>query len=194
VNPSTRRALNWGIPALILLALTYFLTQGADRPANPFFRDAAAGSVTMTAPARAGVSGFGEISYRVDVTGVPFGSGGSVSAVRCALLAATSEQHSQGLMGRTDLAGYDGMLFRFDDDTQTSFYMKDTLIPLSIAWFDAEGRFMSTTDMPPCGDEPVCPTYGPDEPYRYALEVPQGGLEPLGIGPGARLLIGAERC
>ena len=194
MTPSTRRALNWGIPALVLLAVVAFVLQGADSPANPSFRDPPAGSTGTTPSARVGVSGFGEVTFRIDSTGMPFGGGASVSAARCALLAATAEQQGKGLMGRTDLAGFDGMLFRFDDDTQSGFYMKDTLVPLSIAWFDAEGRFVGTADMPPCGDLPVCPTFGPDKPYRYALEVLQGGLEPLGIGPGARILVGQDRC
>ena len=196
MTPSTRRALNWGVPILVLLAIIGFLLEGADRPANPFFRQpAAAGGATATpVPERTRVTGFGEIAFRIDSTGVLFGGGGSVSAARCALLAATSEQMSKGLMGRTDLSGYDGMLFRFDGDTQGTFYMKDTLIPLSIAWFDAQGRFISATDMPPCGDAPVCPTYGAEAAYRYALEVPEGGLPALGVGPGTRLIVGAERC
>ena len=194
MTPTTRRALSWGIPALVLLAIVAFVLQGADGPANPSFRDVAGGTPDTTVSERLGVSGFGEISYRIDGTGMPFGGGASVSAVRCALLAATAEQHSKGLMGRPDLAGFDGMLFRFDDDTQASFYMKDTLIPLSIAWFDAEGRLVSTADMAPCGDQPVCPTYGPDGPYRYALEVAEGDLPALGIGPGARLIVGENRC
>ena len=66
--------------------------------------------------------------------------------------------------------------------------MKDTLIPLSIAWFDAEGRFVSATDMAPCGDEPAAPPTAPAPPYRYALEVPQGELPRLAIGPGTRLV------
>ncbi len=199
MNPSTRRALSWGVPALVLLAVVAFLMQGADRPANPSFRvgsDAGGGvgGGPEGTPGRTRVLGFGEITFRVDDTGVLFGGSGSASGVRCALLAASAEQQSLGLMGRTDLSGYDGMLFRFTDDTQGAFYMKNTLVPLSIAWFDADGEFVDTADMPPCGDQPVCPTYGPDRPYRYALEVLQGDLPELGIGPGTRLEIGKEGC
>jgi len=194
VTTSTRRALSWGIPALVLLAIVAFLLEGADRPANPSFRDELGGAADSSSSAPARVAGFGQIVYRVDATGVPFGSGTSVSAARCAMLADNAEQRAKGLMGRTELSGYDGMVFRFADDTDGGFYMKDTLIPLSIAWFDADGRFVDTADMEPCGDEPVCPTYGPGRPYRFALEVPQGQLPALGIGPGARLLLGENRC
>jgi uncharacterized membrane protein (UPF0127 family) len=194
VTPSTRRALNWGVPILVLLAIVAFLLQGADGPADPSFRELSAGAPEGTPGGHPGVAGFGEIAYRIDATGVLFGGGGSVSAARCALLAATAEQQNQGLMNRTDLGGYDGMLFRFDDDIQGGFYMKDTLIPLSIAWFDADGRFVSSTDMPPCGDIAACPTYSPDKPYRYALEVALGGLPDLGIAAGTRLVVGEESC
>ncbi|MDQ4132945.1 MAG: DUF192 domain-containing protein [Actinomycetota bacterium] len=125
---------------------------------------------------RTPVPGFGEIAFRID--------GGTL---RHALLADTTEQHSRGLMNRTDLAGYDGMLFRFPSDTTGTFYMLNTPLPLSIAWFDADGRFVSATDMEPCLNRSDCPTYAASGPYRYALEVPQGDLAELGIGPGSRL-------
>ena len=193
MTPSTRRALTWAVPLLALLAFLAFLLQGADRPANPSFRVATADTTDTTAMVRTRVPGFGEVTFRIDTTGVLFGSG-SLSAARCALLAATAQQQAQGLMGRTDLSGYDGMLFRFERDVQAGFYMKDTLIPLSIAWFDADGRFVSATDMPPCGDQPTCPTFNAEAAYRYALEVPQGGLSRLDIGPGTRLVVGDESC
>ena len=195
MNPSSRRALNWAVPILAVLGLVAFLLQGADGPANPSFRQVGGDAPATSETGRTRVAGFGEVIFRIDSTGVLFGGGGgSVSAARCALLAATSEQVSQGLMNRTDLAGYDGMLFRFDTDIQSGFYMKDTLIPLSIVWFDAQGRFVSATDMEPCGDQPVCPTYDAEAAYRYALEVPKGGLPDLGIVPGTRLVVGQERC
>lgn len=200
MNARARRGLSWGVPVALLLALVLFVLQGANRPADPSFHPGTVpvGSDAATAdPAgdtRVPVPGFGEISFRIDATGLLFGGRQSVSAVRCALLADTAAQHSQGLMGRTDLSGYDGMIFRFPADTQTPFFMKDTLIPLSIAWFDADATFVDSADMPPCGDAPVCPTYGPNAPYRFALEVPQGELAALGVGPEARLILGAERC
>ena len=93
------------------------------------------------------------------------------------LLADTSAERSQGLMGKEDLGGYDGMLFEFPSDTQGGFWMKDTLIPLSIAFFDSEGHVVDFFDMDPCPPETAtCPSYTPDSPYRRALEVPQGDL------------------
>ena len=124
------------------------------------------------------VPGFGEVAFQV-------GDG----AHRCALLADTPDQQTMGLTGRTDLAGYDGMLFRFPDDTSASFWMKDTPMPLSIAWFDAGGAFVAATDMDPCLERASCPVYAPPRSYRYALEVPKGALGRLGIGPGARFKV-----
>lgn len=93
------------------------------------------------------------------------------------LVADTSDERSQGLMGKDDLGGYDGMLFEFPSDTQGGFWMKDTLIPLSIAFFDSSGRVVDFFDMEPCPPETTtCPSYRPDSPYRRALEVPKGDL------------------
>jgi uncharacterized membrane protein (UPF0127 family) len=68
--------------------------------------------------------------------------------------------------------------------------MKDTLLPLSIAWFDQKGRFVSATDMAPCPDQSDCPLYGATAPYTVAIEVVQGGLSGLGIGPNSTISIG----
>jgi uncharacterized protein len=109
----------------------------------------------------------------------------------CLLLARLAEQRSRGLMEVTDLGDYAGMLFEFEEDSAGAFYMANTPTPLSIAFLTADGAVVSTADMEPCLDtEPVdCPLYPPDGPYRYAVEVPQGELDDLGLdGPGARLV------
>ncbi|HEX2062946.1 MAG TPA: DUF192 domain-containing protein, partial [Acidimicrobiales bacterium] len=118
------------------------------------------------------------------------GRAAPTSAERCALLAESREQLARGLMGRRDLAGYDGMVFRFAGEHEGAFYMRNVPIPLSIAWFDAEGRFVSAADMAPCEDREGCPRYFAAAPYRYAIEVPAGGLDRLGIGPGSVLELG----
>jgi uncharacterized membrane protein (UPF0127 family) len=95
-------------------------------------------------------------------------------------------------MGRRDLAGYDAMIFRFASDTTGAFYMRDVPVGLSIAWYESDGSFVSSTNMAPCADVPDCPTYGPAGPYRYAIEVLQGGLEPLGATAGSVLTLGGD--
>lgn len=172
-----RRGWLWWVGGLlVVVVVSAVVVLGANRPADPYFAE----------PVRTPVDGFGQIGFRVD------GSAAS-STQRCALLADTAEQRAQGLMRRTDLAGHDGMIFRFETDTSGSFWMKDTPMPLSIAWFDSSGRFVSSADMEPCLNRPTCPTYAADGPYRYALEVPKGGLPGLGVGPGSKLVLGG-RC
>jgi uncharacterized membrane protein (UPF0127 family) len=93
-------------------------------------------------------------------------------------------------MHRTDLAGYAGMLFDFGDTVRDRFWMRDTPLPLSVAFFRSDGGLVSTDDMVPCltlGSS--CPTYGAAAPYRWALEVPRGRLPGMGIGPGSRLAV-----
>jgi len=92
-------------------------------------------------------------------------------------------------MGRTRLDDDAGMLFQWSDDTNASFWMKDTLIPLSIAFVSAEGRVLALLDMDPCRADP-CPVYYPHVSYRTALEVKQGAFARWGvrIGDRARLV------
>lgn len=115
----------------------------------------------------------------------------------CVLLAATGAQRSVGLMDAPgpDLGGFDGMLFAWDDDTTGGFWMRDTEVPLSIAWFDADGALVGAADMDPCGEGVTdCPSYAPGVPYRTALEVPQGALAELGVGEGAELRRTGAAC
>jgi uncharacterized membrane protein (UPF0127 family) len=97
-------------------------------------------------------------------------------------IADTDAERQTGLMGRTTLAGDAGMLFVFDQEQTLSFWMKDTLIPLSIAYIDAEGRIVDIQDMQPLDDIP--PQYVSAEPAQYALEVNQGFFEERGVSVG----------
>jgi uncharacterized membrane protein (UPF0127 family) len=173
------KALRWGIVALVVLGGLAFLVRGANNPADPSLK--ADGAVSLP---RTHFGDFAEIGFHVE------GGAANAAASRCALLAETTAQQELGLMNRVDMGGYDGMLFKFASDTTVSFYMKDTPLPLSIAFFDSGGQFVSTADMPPCIDQASCPLYNATRPYRYALEVPQGALPRLGIAAGARLVSG----
>lgn len=118
----------------------------------------------------------------------------------CLWLADDADERSRGLMGVTDLGDAAGMAFLFDQPTRGSFYMFQTPTPLSIAWFGPDGEQVGSADMAPCLDTPAgdCPLYSPDGEYDVAIEVFEGGLEPLGLGPGSsvELIAGseAERC
>ena len=107
----------------------------------------------------------------------------------CVLLAQTPDERRRGLMDVTDLEGYAGMLFAYPDDVSGGFWMFDTPMPLSIAYLDGDGRIVSSTDMAPCEASADCPSYPPEGPYRFALEVPQGELDDLGLTGDATLEI-----
>jgi hypothetical protein len=89
-------------------------------------------------------------------------------------------------MGVAHLPEDDGMLFVFDEATQGSFWMKDTLIPLDIAFWDADGRIHTITRMEPCDLGTDCPSYVPDEPYLFALEMNAGWFAEHGVEVGDR--------
>ena len=109
-------------------------------------------------------------------------SGGKVE-VRVEVADDLAEQ-AKGLMYRTTLGENRGMLFAYPDERELSFWMKDTLIPLSIAFIDSERRIIDIQDMKPLDDEP--PHYVSAEPAQYALEVNQGFFEKGGVKVGDR--------
>jgi uncharacterized protein len=98
-------------------------------------------------------------------------------------VAATPEARTRGLMGRSELPADQGMAFVFGQPTTGRFWMKGTLIPLSIAFWDERDRVVAILDMQPCRADP-CPTYGPDRPYVGAVEVNLGYFEDHGIKVG----------
>ena len=103
-------------------------------------------------------------------------------------VADTPEERETGLMGRESLSPYDGMAFVWEEPVTGTFWMKDTLIPLSIAFYAADGRILRILDMQPCEADP-CPLYDPEVPYRGALEVNEGAFADWGITEGDRLRI-----
>lgn len=138
-------------------------------------------STTSTTSARRPLPGFRQTTFQItDAEGDAFAG--------VAMLAADPTSRRQGLMGQRDLRGYDAMVFRFDQPSTGTFFMRNTLLPLSIAFFDRSGRFVSATDMEPCPDEVAdCPSHSAARPYLHAVEVIQGDLPRLGIGPGSVL-------
>lgn len=91
-------------------------------------------------------------------------------------------------MGRARLDEGSGMAFLWPDDTDSPFHMRETLIPLTVAFFDKDGRILRTIDMVPCAADP-CPRYDPRMRYRGALEVNAGALERAGVRLGDRVRI-----
>ncbi len=92
------------------------------------------------------------------------------------LVADTPALRHQGLRGVSDLDGRQGMLFVFAGDSGAAFTMEDTLIPLDIAFFDADGALVDRLTMVPCPGLP-CPTYSAAGSFRFALETPTGGFD-----------------
>jgi len=126
---------------------------------------------------RTPLAGFGEVAAVITA------ADGTECEV-CLLAALDAQQRSRGLMHVTDesLGGYDGMVFVFDHDAHSGFWMRNTRLPLSIAYFDAGGVLVSVADMEPCPDESAtCPAYPAGGLFRYALEVPQGRLGDVGV-------------
>ena len=95
-------------------------------------------------------------------------------------------EQAQGLMGRTEMPHDRGMLFIFPKEQPLSFWMKNTLIPLDILFFDADGNFVSYQSMDPCKADP-CKTYPSAGRAKYALEVQAGFIEKEGVGEGWRM-------
>ena len=108
--------------------------------------------------------------------------GGSITTIK-AEIARTDAQREQGLMYRKTLKDGEGMLFVFDKDEPLSFWMKNTLVPLSIAYISSDGRILEIYNMEPGNLNPVQSSRS----ARYALEVPQGWFDRARIVPGDKL-------
>ncbi len=105
-------------------------------------------------------------------------------------VADTPEGRAQGLMHRTKLAENAGMLFDLESSGLWSFWMKNTLIPLSIAFISEDWTIVDILDMA-VADDPQngpFPYYAPAKPARYALEVNQGFFKRKGIAVGAKVI------
>ncbi len=113
-------------------------------------------------------------------------SGGAPSRVALEV-AADEPARERGLSNRAELPSGTGMAFLFRGDTQIPFWMKDTLVPLQIAFVGGDGRVVGVFEMPPCRADP-CPTYAPTRPYRYAVELRSDGFTAAGIHEGDRVV------
>ncbi len=175
-------------------------TPGTDAPVD--VDEGASGTTAPTTPddglgegwaperdGRAPLRGFGEVLVTItDADGE--------TCQACLLAATDAAQRERGLMEVTDpsLGGYDGMLFEYPEPVSGAFWMRNTPMPLSIAYFDDDRALVSATDMTPCADVTTCPSYAAGGPFRYALEVPRGELGELLVGPGSSFTIDARSC
>ncbi len=104
-------------------------------------------------------------------------------------LAVTAAEHRTGLMFRDKLADGEGMLFVFDRDQRLSFWMKNTKLPLSVAYVDSSGVIREIHDMQPFS----LATIGSESSLRFALEVPQGWFARANVSVGDRIDLAALR-
>jgi uncharacterized membrane protein (UPF0127 family) len=115
----------------------------------------------------------------------------AVAAVRVEV-AATPETRERGLMYRESLVEDEGMLFIYPDAAPRWFWMKNTKIPLSIAYADRAGRIVRILDMEPGIGKSVdrLPQYPSGDPAMYALEMRRGWFRSKGIVEGDSLRLG----
>lgn len=107
-------------------------------------------------------------------------------------LATDDAQRQRGLMMRQSLPPNHGMLFVFPRTDPQAFWMKNTLIPLDMLYFDAARRLVSMQlNVPPCQADP-CPVYPSEAPARYVLELSGGTARRIGVQPGDELKIEGE--
>jgi uncharacterized membrane protein (UPF0127 family) len=100
-------------------------------------------------------------------------------------IAVTEEERSKGLMFRKELEDGKGMIFLFEKDQIMSFWMKNTLVPLSIAFILSDGRIAEIRDMEPRSLASV----NSERSCRYALEAPKGWFDKVGVGVGDRVSV-----
>ncbi|MBI2961113.1 MAG: DUF192 domain-containing protein [Betaproteobacteria bacterium] len=96
-------------------------------------------------------------------------------------VADTFESRARGLMQRESLGPNQGMLFIFPEEAGHCMWMKNTLIPLSVAFLDAKGRIINIADMQPHSEQSHCAA----RPARYALEMSKGWFSAKGVRPGS---------
>lgn len=100
-----------------------------------------------------------------------------------AQLATSPDQRQVGLMYRRDMPSNEGMLFVFEDASRQCFWMRNTLLPLTIAFVADDGTIVNLADMKPLSEDSHCSS----KPVRYALEMNVGWFAKRGIGPGFKL-------
>jgi uncharacterized protein len=98
-------------------------------------------------------------------------------------VADNNASRTQGLMHRKSMPQGDGMVFVFEEIAIHCMWMKNTLIPLSVAFIDPSGAIINIADMRPHNEQSHCAT----RPARYALEMNKGWFAERGIKPGAKL-------
>ena len=103
-------------------------------------------------------------------------------------VARSEEEKNRGLMHRRSLGERSGMIFVYEADEHLSFWMKNTTLPLTLAFLSREGEILQIEELKPLSLKPVTSTRA----ARYALELPLGSLQRLGVLPGDRVQLPAD--
>ena len=103
-------------------------------------------------------------------------------------VARSEEQKTRGLMHRRTLGERSGMIFVYEADEHLSFWMKNTTLPLTLAFLSREGEILQIEELKPLSLKPVSSSRA----ARYALELPAGSLRRLGVVPGDRVVLPAD--
>ena len=98
-------------------------------------------------------------------------------------VARSDAEKARGLMHRRSLGARQGMLFVYDADEHMSFWMKDTTVPLTLAFLSRDGQILQVAEMKPLSLKPVTSQWA----ARYVLELPLGTLDQLGVRVGDRV-------
>ncbi|MDR1506476.1 MAG: DUF192 domain-containing protein [Treponema sp.] len=120
---------------------------------------------------------------RLETASISIQSASGAAVVIKAELARTPRERQAGLMFRKSLKDGEGMLFIFENDEAYSFWMKNTVIPLSAAFIYGDGTILEIKNLYPNDLASVHPSRS----IRYVLEAPQGWFERAGVGAGDRL-------
>jgi uncharacterized membrane protein (UPF0127 family) len=108
-------------------------------------------------------------------------------------IARTRAERQVGLMNRRSLPAKAGMVFLYPEAHRGGYWMKDTLIPLDIAFYDGRGKILRIMTMQPCRRDP-CRVYDPGVAYRAALEVNAGSFRRWQVRAGDRITVRTTRA
>ena len=103
-------------------------------------------------------------------------------------VARTEDQKRQGLMNRKSLGDREGMIFIYETDQHLAFWMKNTTIPLTLAYLSKDGQIMQIEELKPLSLKSVAS----ERAVRYGLELSAGVLDELGVGVGDRVQLPAD--
>jgi uncharacterized membrane protein (UPF0127 family) len=126
------------------------------------------------------LTGLAAASARAQLPTVELGAG--MHLIR-AEVADSMSTRMTGLMHRKSMPQNAGMVFVFEEKSTHCMWMKNTLIPLSVAFIDESGTIVNIADMQPHSEQSHCAA----RPVRYALEMNRGWFAQRGIGPGTKL-------